>query len=128
MRQIPRGAQWLSACLLIIVAASACASAPPARRVTNVGDIAGKWQGTGSNPMGTGPITTTINPDGSYAIVTPTQGTFTGKISMVDGKLRGRGDRTGTMGTWILHEGAGKRVLTYKSDDGLSGAELTPAR
>jgi hypothetical protein len=77
--------------------------------------------------MGTGPITTTINPDGTLTTVTATQ-TFTAKITLVDGKLRGRGDQTGNTGTWTLHEGDGKRVLVYRSDDGRVGAELTPAR
>jgi hypothetical protein len=112
---------------VIVVVAAACASLPPAKSVTSVSQIAGKWQGSGSGPTGTSAVTTTINPDGSFTSVIGAQ-TFTGKITMVDGKLRGRGDQTGNTGTWALHEGEGKSVLVYKSDDGRVGAELTPAR
>jgi hypothetical protein len=56
------------------------------------------------------------------------EGRFTGKIQLVDGKLRGRSDQTGNTGTWTLHERDGKRALVYTSDDGRVGMEATPAK
>ena len=111
----------------IAVVTAACASLPPAMSVTNVGQIAGKWTGTGYGPAGSVPVTQTINPDGSYSAVLP-NGTFTGKITVSDGKLRGKSDQTGNTGTYTLHEGEGRRVLVYKGDDGRGSSELTPSR
>jgi hypothetical protein len=54
----------------------------------------------------------TINPDGTYTAIVPS-GTFTGKITLIDGKLRSMGDHC---------------VLRHKGDDGQTGSELTPAR
>jgi hypothetical protein len=148
MRQILRVVHWPSMCLLIIFAAAACASLPPAKPVTNVSQIAGAWQGTASVPLtvatgagasGTGFLTATINPDGSYSSVADGRlaagaallaQAFTGKITVAEGKLRSRTDQGGIMGTWTLHEGEGKgnRVLVYRSDDGRTTADLTPVR
>jgi hypothetical protein len=111
----------------IAALAAGCASLPPARSVTSLNQIAGRWQGTGYGPAGSAAITQTINPDGSYSAVLPS-GTFTGRITLGDGKLRGKSDQTGNTGTYSLHEGEGKRVLIYKSDDGRVSSELTPAR
>jgi hypothetical protein len=114
---------------VIIIAAfsAACASLPPARPVTSVSQISGTWQGTGYGPGGAAPVTQTINADGSYTAVVPA-GTFTGRIAVDDGKLRGKSDQTGNTGTYSLHEGEGKRVLVYKSDDGRVSSELTPTK
>jgi hypothetical protein len=105
----------------------ACATLPPAKPVSGLGQIAGKWQGTGYGPSGAIGVTTVINPDGSYSSVLGSQ-TFTGKIVLTDGKLRGRGDQTGNTGPWSLHEGDGKRVLVYKADDGRVSIDMTPAK
>jgi hypothetical protein len=117
----------LAMCLVLIIGISACASLPPAKSVGDVREIAGKWEGTGTGPGGAVGVRSTINPDGSFTSVIGER-TFTGKIQVVDGKLRGRGDQTGNTGTWTLHEGDGKRTLVYRSDDGRVGAELTPAK
>lgn len=114
---------WLAVAAVVM----ACASLPPAKPVTNVNQIAGKWQGTLSNSQGTHPAATTINPDGTFSSVIGSQ-TFTGKITVAEAKLRSRGDQTGNTGTWSLHEGEGKRVLVYKADDGRTTAELTLAK
>ena len=111
----------------IVALIAACASAPPSKAVTNVSQVAGKWQGTGYGPGGAVPVTQTFNPDGTYSGALPS-GPFSGKITVTDGKLRGTSDRTGTTGTYTLHEGEGRRVLRYKSDDGRITAELSPAR
>jgi hypothetical protein len=113
--------------LAIAAVVTACASLPLARPVTSISQIAGKWQGPFTIAQGTQPATTTINPDGTYSTVLGNQ-TFTGKITLIDGKLRGRGDQTGNTGTWSLHEGEGKRVLVYANDDGRITGEMTPAK
>lgn len=123
-----RSLLWSALVLAFIgVFTAACASLPPAKAVTSLNQIAGKWQGTGHGPGGAVPVTQTISPDGAYSAVLPS-GTFTGKIAMSDGKLRGKGDQTGATGTYSLHEGEGKRVLTYKADDGRFSSELTPGK
>ena len=109
------------------VIVSGCASSPPARAVKNVSEIAGKWEGAGGGPGGSSGVTQTIKPDGSYTTVIGPR-TFTGKIQLVDGKLRGKSDQTGNAGTYSLHEQDGTRRLVYTSDDGRVGAELTPAK
>jgi hypothetical protein len=113
--------------IVIILVVVGCASVPPAKSVTSVADIAGKWAGTGWGPRGSGNVMLTINPDGTYTAVVPS-GTFTGRIRLTDGKLRSTGDQSKATGTFTLHEGDGRRVLRHKGDDGQSGSELTPAR
>jgi hypothetical protein len=145
MHRIPSFFHWASVCVVIVLA-SACASLPPAKAVTDVSQIAGAWQGTGSVPIGTamgagasgtGFLTTTIQPNGAYSSVADGRlaagaallaQTFTGKITVVDGKLIGRSDQQGVVGAWTLHEGDGKRVLVFKSDDGRATADLTPVK
>jgi hypothetical protein len=107
--------------------AMGCATLPPAKAVTNVNQIAGKWQGNVSSGQGTQPAAMTINPDGTFSTVIGSQ-TFTGRIAVAEGKLPGRGDQTGNTGTWSVHEGDGKRVLVYKADDGRVTAELAPVK
>jgi hypothetical protein len=116
---------------LIAISIAGCASLPPAKSVTSLGQIAGKWQGTGSSGYGSTPVTQTINPDGTYTAVLasgPRAGTYTGKITLVEGRLHGKGDQTGSTGTYTLHEGEGQRVLVYKSDDGALTSELKAAK
>jgi hypothetical protein len=133
MRPFPHGelVRIILACLSVATVITACASLPPAKAITSVSQIAGKWQGIGSSGFGSTQVTQTINPDGSYTAVLasgPRAGSYTGKITMVDGKLRGKGDQTGATGTYSLHEGEGQRVLVYKSDDGATGSELKPVK
>jgi hypothetical protein len=112
--------------IVIILVMVGCASVPPARSVTSVADIAGKWAGTGWGPRGSGAVALTINPDGAYTAVVPS-GSFTGRITLTDGKLRSLSDQSKATGTFTLHEGDGRRVLRHKGDDGQTGSELTPA-
>jgi hypothetical protein len=119
------------ACFSLAIFIAACASLPPAKAVTSVSQIAGKWQGIGSSAYGSSPVTQAINPDGSYTAILasgPRAGSYTGKITLVDGKLRGKGDQTGATGTYSLHEGEGQRVVVYKSDDGAVASELKPVK
>ena len=117
----------VAACLIALSVAG-CASLPPAKTAATVTDIAGKWTGSGYGPGGAPvAVTQTINPDGSYTSILP-NGTFTGKITLTDGRLRGVSDQTKNTGTYTLHEGEGRRVLRYQSDDGRIRSELTPAK
>jgi hypothetical protein len=112
--------------LAVAVLALGCSTLPPVRPVTGVGQIAGQWQGKGSGPDSQVDVTLAIDPDGSYSMAFgPVR--FTGKITLVDGRLRGRGNETGATGTYTLHEGEGQRVLVYRSDDLYVSARLTYA-
>ena len=105
-----------------------CSPLPPARPITSVGDIAGRWQGKGvAQPSGEEvDVTMTIEQDGSYsAVIGPMS--LAGTITLVDGKLRGKGKTTDAGATYSLHEGEGKRILFYRADDGLVRARLMPA-
>jgi len=113
--------------VIMVAAAVSCSSLPPSKPVSSVGEIAGKWEGTGAGPGGAVQAVTTISPDGRYTTLLPT-GTFTGTVTLVDGKLRAKSDQTGRTGTYTLHEKDGKRTLIYTSDDGRVGGEMTPAK
>lgn len=106
---------------------TACATVPPAKSVASLTDIAGKWEGTASGAGGSTPVTMTVNPGGTYSTVLGGR-TFTGKISLEGGKLRGRSNETGNTGTWSLHEGDGRRVLVYNPDRGGGSSRLTPVK
>jgi hypothetical protein len=95
--------------------------------VTDVGQIAGTWTGTGYGPGWPVPVAQALNPDGSYITVLP-NGTFTGKVTVSGAKLQGKSDQTGTIYTYTLHEGDGRRVLIWTSDDGLLRFALKPSK
>jgi hypothetical protein len=111
----------------IAVVTAACASLPPAKSVTDVSQIAGQWTGTGYGPGWPVPITQTLNPDGIYFVVLSNV-TFTGKVTVSEGKLRGKSDQTGNTYTYTLHEGEGRPVLIWTSDDGRLSFALTPSK
>jgi hypothetical protein len=67
----------------------------------------------------------TINRDGSYTAVAG-KVTLTGKVGIVGGVLRGKGNETGNTGTYSLHRDGQNEVLIYRSDDGAVIAELRP--
>ena len=103
-----------------------CSPLPPARPIASVGDIAGRWQGKGVAPSGDEiDVTMTIERDGSYTAVLGPM-TLAGTITLVDGKLRGKGKTTDGGATYSLHEGEGQRILFYRADDGLVRARLMP--
>src|SRR5262245_49180839 len=84
-------------CAIIVGFIAASASRPPAKPVTSFSQIAGKWQGVGGGQGGNTAVTQTINADGTYTAILssgPAAGTYTGRIALVDGKLRGRSDQT----------------------------------
>jgi hypothetical protein len=115
----------------MLFTAIGCATAPPARQVTSLQQIAGKWEGTVT--VGTGMAfikNMVIRPDGTWELEIPggNPPRHDGTVQLVDGKLRSRSNTTGNTGTWTLHEGDGKRMLKTVSDDGRTSAELTPVK
>jgi hypothetical protein len=124
--------------LVVVLAAvtvlmAACVSLPPAKPVTGVAQIAGKWQGSGITRGGARFVieNMTIRPDGTWELTVPTAANpgprFVGTVRMVDGKLRSRSETSSRDSTWTLHEGEGRRVLRIVNDDGSSSGEVSPA-
>lgn len=106
--------------------ALAYASSLHAQSAEDVSEVAGSWRGIGYGLGGAATVTQQINPDGSYSAVVGSR-TFTGRIQLIDGWLRGTSEQTGANGTYSIHERNGRRLLVYISDDGTS-SELLPAR
>jgi hypothetical protein len=98
--------------------------------VESLSMIAGRWQGTFVTGTSEGTSVMTIDRDGNYtAVVTARRTeTFSGKIELIDGALRGTGDQTRRTGTFALYGAGDVRTLQYRSDDGSIRAELTPIR
>ena len=115
---------------LVATVLVACATLPPAKPVLDLGTIAGTWQGTVTSSSGTSPYTLTIKEDGLWEGVAPDipPGRFEGKMSVKEGKIRFISHTMGRTGTYTLHEGEGRRVLSGRTDDGSITIRLTPAR
>jgi hypothetical protein len=110
-----------------------CASLPPARPATDLKAIAGKWEGTVQAPNGRQfAVTSTIREDGTVESIIPALTNpgprFLLRVAVDGGKYRWKSETTGRTGTYILHEGDGRRVLVSSADDGSSYGELTPAK
>ena len=56
------------------------------------------------------------------------QGRFLVTRELVEGKIRSKNMTSGETGIATLHEGGGKRVLVYISDNGITRAEYKPAQ
>jgi hypothetical protein len=112
---------------------AACASLPPAKPVTGLAQIVGKWRGSGLTRGGArfAIENMTIRPDGTWELTVPTASNpgprFVGTVRLVDGKLRSHSETSGRDSTWTLHEGEGRRVLRIANDDGSSTGEVAPA-
>jgi len=140
MKQHPDGCiDWRIFVISLVVAlACACATLPPAQPIRDHKDIAGKWEGTiFSTTLGSSPIVLIISEDGTRESIVPQssafwpfsdQGRFLGTWELVEGKIRTITKTTGDTGIFTLHEGGGKRVLVYRSDDGYTRSECTPAQ
>jgi hypothetical protein len=128
LRHVARGV----ATVLTLTVLSGCATLPPAKATTDLKAIAGKWEGTLQLRHGSFPFTSTIREDGTVEVVVPAFTNpgprFVTRISVEDGKYRWKSETTGRTGTYILHEGDGRRVLISRADDGSSYAEATPAK
>ena len=107
-----------------------CASLPPPRPVADVCAIAGRWEGSVSTPRGAFPAKQTIERDGSAVTEAPAlpPGRFESQYTASDGKVRFRSKTTGRTGSCSLHEGEGRRVLSCRSDDGVTSVDWTPAK
>ncbi len=92
---------------LLSLVATACASLPPTKPVTEVGSLAGRWEG---QVLATGQsLAWDVAPDGSVRWKAPA-GSGTGKLSLREGRLFYESS-TGRSSFFDYHEGDGKRVL-----------------
>jgi hypothetical protein len=119
--------------VLIGVVLAGCASLPPARPATDLKAIAGKWEGTVTAASGRKfTFTSTIREDGTAESVVPELSNpgprFALRVTVEGGKYRWKSETTGRVGTYVLHEGDGRRVLVSRADDGSSYSEATPAK
>ena len=136
MRHLVRTTTWTRSLAVgaVIALALGCASLPPAQPATDLKAIAGEWRGTGQGRDGsTRSVTMTITEDGRFTSVfdQPVGSlgtTFPGTVKVENGRFRFHSEKTGNTGTFTLHEGQGRRVLTTRADNGSSAAELTPTR
>ena len=110
--------------LLAAITPAGCASLPPARAVTEMSLIAGRWRG--QIVFGRGPYQLyylTINPDGTL-VASWDAGTRWGKVTLEGG--RARFNLYIWSGTLDYLEGGGERVLLLKEDFGQWDAIVRP--
>jgi hypothetical protein len=91
---------------LLALVATACASLPPKQQVSDIGSLAGRWEGQVSNGQS---LAWEVARDGSVSWRAPS-GTGTGKLSLRDGRLFYESS-TGRSAFFDYHEGDGKRIL-----------------
>jgi hypothetical protein len=122
-----RGARRLALAAVlgaVALGAAGCASLPPARAVTDVSLIAGRWQG--QITFGRGPYQLfylTINPDGTLS------GSWDGVTRWGKVTLAGGRARFGMYiwsGTLDYLEGGGERIMLLKEDFGQWDAIVRP--
>ena len=107
MRPRPGSIRMLSGLVLVTLAATACASLPPKKPVSDVGSLAGRWEG---QVVATGQsLIWDVARDGAVRWTAPSA-TGTGKLSLRDGRLFYESS-TGRSSFFDYHEGDGKRVL-----------------
>jgi hypothetical protein len=125
---VGHGGQALSAALLVLtaLAPAGCAPLPPARQVTDINLIAGRWQG--QIVFGRGPYQLfylTINPDST--LVASWDGvTRWGKVTLEGG--RARFNFYIWSGNLDYLEGGGDRVILLKEDFTHFDAIVRPLR
>jgi hypothetical protein len=128
-----RWARAASAGVLAAAILVGCATLPPAKPATDVGAIAGKWEGTLTTRAGARfTYTMTIAKDGKWETIVPGMSNpgprFVGTVTVDGGKYRWKSETTGRTGIYSLHEGDGRRVLVSQADDGTSTGEGTPGK
>jgi hypothetical protein len=80
------------------------------KRIADVKELAGSWQGWITREGGQERATLIVSADGSYRALTTDGASTEGKFYLQDGKLRYRSSRT--TGTASVSEDKGKTVLT----------------
>lgn len=85
------------------------------KRIVDVKELAGTWQGWATRQQGRQPVTMIVAPDGSYRALTKAEASTEGKFYLQDGKLRYRSSRT--LGTASLSEVRGNAVLTMTPEE-----------
>jgi hypothetical protein len=119
----PAGALLLAAVLLL---PAGCAPLPPARQVTDIGLIAGRWQGQIKFGLGAYELFyPTIEPDGRL-VASWDAVTRYGQVSLEPGRTRF------SLYIWSGNldylEGGGERVILMKEDFGSWDAIVRPLR
>lgn len=115
---------WAALLLLAAIAPAGCASLPPARAVTEMSLIAGRWRG--QIAFSRGPYELyylTINPDGSL-VASWDAVTRYGKVTLEGGRTRF--SVYIWSGTLDYLEGGGERVILLKEDFGQWDAIVRP--
>src|SRR5215813_6067668 len=106
--------------LLVVLLAAAFALSPLAgvageKKVSDVKELAGSWQGWVTGEQGDERASMTVSADGNYKASTISGSTTEGQFYLKDGKLLYRSSRTN--GTAKLSEDKGKTTLTVAPED-----------
>ena len=113
--------------LLALTFVSGCASLPPARSVSDIASLEGKWTGTGGTiQSGSGPIEFTIRRDGTFDLFVPWMGSGGTKIPGTF-KLEGNSifyETETRIGFATLHEDGPTRTLVIKGKNRKDGGDL----
>jgi len=118
--------------LLLLVLAAGCAGIPPAKPISDMEEIAGRWEG---NLVLKAPergllfagATWVLNRDGTFAMTSP-WGTARGTFRIVDGRIHFPSRGSTFSGIAGVREGGGGRMLLSWHDDDVASGEWTPAR
>jgi hypothetical protein len=113
--------------LLLLLAATGCATRPPAVSIASLDAVSGKWEGVIYTRNGPLPATITIDRRGTFETVVNGR-PFPGVVTVDNGKLRIKGATTGRTGVWTLHQANGQKVLVLQSDDGQTSGEARPVK
>jgi hypothetical protein len=115
--------------LLLIVAVSGCATAPPGTQVavTDAKQIVGTWVGDVTTPRGPIPFRLIVHENGTFEGLAPSINMVSpGTFRVVGGKAEIVNAR-GVRGTWTLYDRGGQQVLSVTNEEGARG-EMTRAR
>lgn len=130
MRQLELGRGLRCICGgMVALLIMGCASLPPAKPVTDIQMIAGRWEGTIATRQGSLPGRALINADGSGITEVPTgPGRFEIDYKVANGRVSWHSRTSGRSGMCSLHEDASERILRCQGDDGRSAVDWKPAK